>query len=53
MSSLSGDDDVEGLERGTVKCDACNLLTHRFIYVESADEHEGKFIKEKWCPKCG
>lgn len=47
-------DDIrdEGLERATIKCDACDMPTHMFVNIEVGDEHEGKFLKERWCPKC-
>jgi hypothetical protein len=42
----------EGLEKGTIECEACNLPTQRFMYVEVGDKQQGKFIQEKWCLKC-
>jgi hypothetical protein len=42
----------EGLEKGTIQCDSCNMPSHMFLNVEVSDEHEGKFVEERWCPKC-
>jgi hypothetical protein len=47
----SSDDDYKGLEKATIKCDACNLPTHAFIKVEYPDA-QGKFVDERWCPAC-
>ncbi|MPZ08256.1 MAG: hypothetical protein GEU26_17885 [Nitrososphaeraceae archaeon] len=41
-----------GFSQGTIKCDACNMPTPRFVNVKVTDDEQGKFIDERWCLVC-
>jgi hypothetical protein len=45
------DDVYKGLEKTTIKSDACNLPTHTFLKIQNADA-QGKFVEERWCLAC-